>query len=378
MSYAMPSRKRIAHLIVRLDTGGAEKSLFRLIRHTRRELEHEVLCLGPASPISADIESLGVTVHAFDYPRVGLLALWRAWRRLRRLRPDVLQGWMYLGNLFASILSLGLPTAAIVWNIRNSPEILQAERLRTRVAMQLARLPGLTPDHVIYNSAAAVSAHAGLGYNKVAHDVIVNGIDVDEYQTDDEARRQLRDDCGVGEALWVGMVCRYHPLKGVADFLAAGAALRRDHPGIRLMLAGPGMTAENAALGADIAAAGLQTDAVDLLGPLTDVVPVLSALDLLVLASHREGTPNILLEAMAAGLMTVATRVGDVPRILEDERRLVAPGNVDELKTKMIAALDAEDTCARQQAERARVMERYGVRACMDAYLDTYARVHPA
>ncbi len=374
----MPSRKRIAHLIVRLDTGGAEKSLYRLVRHTRSELEHEVLCLGPASPISADLESLGVAVHCFDYPRVGPLALWRAWRALRRSRPDVLQGWMYLGNLLASILSLGLPTAAIVWNIRNSPENLQAERLRTRVAMQLARLPGLTPDHVIYNSAAAVAAHAGLGYNKADHGVIVNGIDVDEYQADAEARRRLREEYGVGEAIWVGMVCRYHPLKGVADFLAAGAALRRDHPGIRLMLAGPGMTAENSSLTEDVTAAGLKTDEVDLLGPLADAVPVLSALDLLVLASYREGTPNILLEAMAAGLMTVATRVGDVPRILEDERRLVTPGNVDELKAKIVVALDAQDPCARRRAERARVMERYGIRACMDAYLDTYARVHPA
>ena len=84
----------ITHLIVRLDTGGAEKSLFRLIRATGEQLDHRVICLGPDSQIAADIARLGVDVACLDYPRAGPLALWRALRLLRRQPPQVLQGWV--------------------------------------------------------------------------------------------------------------------------------------------------------------------------------------------------------------------------------------------------------------------------------------------
>ncbi len=377
----MPTRKRIAHLIVRLDTGGAEKSLYRLIRHTRTCLDHEVLCLGPTSPISADISALGVNVECFDYPRRGPMALWRAWRALRRSRPDVLQGWMYLGNLAASILKLTLPAAALVWNVRNSPERLASERLRTRLAMQLARLPGLGPDYVIYNSHRAVATHASLGYNKKPHGVIPNGIEPDEFAHDAGARRRLRAEYEVTDGPWVGMVCRWHPLKGVADFLQAAAQLKSEYPGLRVLLAGPGMMAENADLAAAVAAADFSMSEIDLLGPLEDTVPVLSALDLLVIASYREGTPNILLEAMACGLNSIATRVGDVPRLLDDSR-LAEPGDVGGLKARMRDALetraDPQIAASRLERDRKILTEQYSTALCVQAYLDTYAEVCPA
>ena len=204
----MPSLHRICHVIVRLDTGGAEKSLFRLVRGTRGQLAHHVICFGPESPIGADIEQLGAQVTWLDYNKLGPLVFWRAFRLLRREPPDVLQGWMYFGNLIASILALGLPRRLkVAWNIRQSPADFALEKRRTRLSIHLARLPMLGPHLIIYNSFAGAQSHARFGFNRRRHTVIPNGIDTDEFKPDEASRAEWRNAQDVGDASWVGLVC---------------------------------------------------------------------------------------------------------------------------------------------------------------------------
>jgi glycosyltransferase involved in cell wall biosynthesis len=77
---------------------------------------------------------------------------------------------------------------------------------------------------------------------------------------------------------------------------------------------------------------GLHTGQVEFLGSRRDMAPVYREADLLVMTSKHEGTPNVLLEAMASGLPIVATRVGGTPEIINDRRGLlVHPDDEDGL-----------------------------------------------
>jgi glycosyltransferase involved in cell wall biosynthesis len=375
----MSSNIRIAHLIVRLDTGGAEKSLYRLVRGTSDQLSHHIICFGPHSDIGRDIEALGVTVTWLDYRKLGPLVLWRAWRVLREQTPQVVQGWMYFGNLIASIVSLGLPRRVkLAWNVRQSPDNFSLEKRRTRLAIALARLPGLSPDMVIYNSFAGQRAHQRFGFNRRAHTVIVNGIDTEEFRPAAECRTHWRTTHGVGIESWVGLVCRYHPLKGVAEFLqAVRLIVDETDEVIRFVLAGPGMTMDNLALVKLMDRYRVSADEIDLLGPIEDTAKFLPALDLLVIASVREGTPNVLLEAMACGVKTVATRVGDVALILGDPARVVEPGNVAELAQKIKLALQCKEDLERRRVgqEIELIRAEYHTGQCMQAYLNTYNKL---
>jgi glycosyltransferase involved in cell wall biosynthesis len=142
----------------------------------------------------------------------------------------------------------------------------------------------------------------------------------------------------------------------------------------RFFLAGSGMTLDHPEFVALLSETGLQPSDLDLLGPIKNVAGFLPAIDLLVLPSLREGTPNILLEAMACGVNTVATGVGDVPRILQTPARVAVPGDVQDLADKIAAAL-AESEHKRQkrvQTEREFLTDHYNAPVCMRAYCDQY------
>jgi glycosyltransferase involved in cell wall biosynthesis len=209
--------------------------------------------------------------------------------------------------------------------------------------------------------------------------VIANGIDTDEFKPAPVARAHWRDLHGVVDESVIGLVGRFHPVKGVAEYLQAMCLLRdADDRPMRFLLAGPDMVCGNTALMNLVAQYQIEPQQIELLGPLGDVSQFLPALDLLVLASLREGTPNILLEAMACGVKTVATGVGDVERILDVPARVACPGDAADLASKIGQALTSRDDAAEQKrasTEREFVQRYYSTGQCMTAYLNTYQEI---
>ncbi|XOV82921.1 MAG: glycosyltransferase [bacterium] len=375
----MSTLPSITHLIVRLDTGGAETSLLRLIAGTRTRLAHHVICFGPPSPLGRKIENLGVKVSWLDYRRSGPLVLWQALRLLRQQPPDILQGWMYYGNVLASLLGWWTKrtTSAqpkVAWNVRNAILEPAKDNWMIRGALMCARL--CSPDLVIYNSFAGQQAHSAMR-KQPRQLVIPNGIDLNEYAPDENVRKAVRARYQTGCEIWAGVVSRFHEGKGINEYLQAVKLLKSREVPVRLFLAGNGMTLENPELATLLSKLALAPDALELLGPIENVAGFLPAVDLLIQPSLREGTPNILLEAMACGVNTVATAAGDTARIVQDPTRLATPGNIEELAEKIANAIgESEDTrAARVQRERAFLTAQYSASRCMQSYLAAYAAI---
>jgi len=377
--------RRIVHIIIRLDTGGAEKSLQRLLlaaSQSTTDIQHAVICLGPSTPISQAIEASGVAVECHDIHRLNPIALWRALRSLRRESPALLQGWTYLGNITASLFALVLGATKVAWNVRSSPTQLHRLSVPTRFALWLSRVPVLHPQMVLFNSHAAVVVHAQHGFSwanpaRVEHRVVPNSIDPNVFKPDASAASRLRaryPQVAAGTP-WVGLVGRFHAAKGIEHFLAALARLRSQGTSVCGVLAGPGMTVDNGELVSMLESEGLAGSeahgpSVLCLGPQDNLASIFPGLDVLVLASLWESTPNVLLEAMACGVTTVATRVGDVPQILLDTHRQAVPGDVPSLVRAIEYALD--HPVAPDGADRQRVLERFHVDRTLAHYTDIY------
>ena len=167
-------------------------------------------------------------------------------------------------------------------------------------------------------------------------------------------------------------VARFTPQKNHPVLLSAFARLRRTHPDARLQLVGSGP--DEPAIRARAARLGLE---VDFLGPREDVPALMAAADLLVLPSAFEGLPLVVLEAMAAGLPVVATRIGGVVEALgPDHPWLVPPGDARALATALAAALDdPEGRKATAATQRARYDDFYTATRMGDDTARLYAAV---
>jgi glycosyltransferase involved in cell wall biosynthesis len=152
--------------------------------------------------------------------------------------------------------------------------------------------------------------------------VVPNGLDTSLYRTDASRRATVRAAFGLrdDEFLWLS-VGRLHDQKDHASLLRALARLTPLRP--TLAIAGDGPLRESL----ETLAAQLQIDPpIRFLGLRTDVPDLLRAADGLVLSSAWEGSPNVILEAMAAAVPVVATEVGGVPELVRTgETGVVVP-----------------------------------------------------
>ena len=179
-------------------------------------------------------------------------------------------------------------------------------------------------DALVCVSASAAESHRVAGIDPSRIVTIPNGIrPIPAAGSRSEVRARL----GIGEDAAVLLcVARFTPQKGHRLLVEALPAVLEAHPGAVLVLAGTGpLEAEIRAAVGDRGLAG----SVRMLGSRTDVGDLMAAADLLVMPSFFEGLPLAVLEAMAAGLPVVATRIGGVSDAVEDGVTgwLVAPGN---------------------------------------------------
>lgn len=178
--------------------------------------------------------------------------------------------------------------------------------------------------------------------------------------------------CGVDPALYDApagtagrrllFVGRLAAVKGVPVLLHALKGVVQDHPDVRLTLIGDGP--ERAALEAEARALGL-AGVVDFLGykAQAEVAVALRDADIFVLPSFAEGLPVVLMEALAARVVVLTTRIAGVGELVEDRvsGRLVAPGDPEALEQALRELLDAspEQRRAMGEAGRARVMAEF-------------------
>src|SRR5438309_524949 len=169
-----------------------------------------------------------------------LRALLRLTQIARRTRPDLIQGWMYHGNLAAQFAGLFVSRpVSIIWNIRQSLYSLNDEKPATARAIRLGARLSRLPSMILNNSQKSVSQHAAIGYETTRTVVIPNGFNTETFIPSEDSRVSVRAELGVpADTILVGRIGRYHHTKDHPTFLRAAALLLRDYPDTQFLLAG--------------------------------------------------------------------------------------------------------------------------------------------
>jgi glycosyltransferase involved in cell wall biosynthesis len=292
-------RVKVLLLIESLKLGGAQKTLYLLVRDIDRSMFEPVVVTFAEGLWSERIRDLGVPV--IELPWAGLSharRLLRLVRVARDVRPDVLHTFLLADNLYGTPAARLARVPAVVASRRYDPN-LDYPGLAHRVNRAL----WWWADAIVCNNARAqASAPRGLA---ARHVVIPNAVEL----TSEPGRRQaLRRDLGFSpDAPVVANIGRIVPAKNHRVFLRVAQDVGRHRPDARFLWIGGGPL--EADLRAGAAELGLG-DRVTVTGEQADAAALLDAADVFLLTSDREGMPNAVMEAMAARLPCVVTDAG--------------------------------------------------------------------
>ncbi|AHG91034.1 glycosyl transferase group 1 [Gemmatirosa kalamazoonensis] len=369
---------RVCHVITGLETGGAERMLHKLATRLDPERFHTVVVsLRERAAMAEPLERAGAEVHAagLSLARPSPRALARVGAMVRQARPHVVHGWMYHGNIAASLARMARFTRApVLWNVRASIDGFATMKPATVAAVKLGARLSRHPRRIVYNSREGARQHEAIGYASGRATVIPNGFDCDAYAPQPAVGARVRAELGIPhDAIVLGQVARYDPMKNQEGLVHAAAALRAGRD-VHLLMAGRGVDARNERLAALVRELGL-SDRVHLVGERGDVPALMAALDVLVSPSNcLEGFPNAVGEAMASAVPCVVTDVGDAAWIVDDTGMVVPPWQPEALADalRVMVALPAERRAALGAAARERVRAHFSLETVTAAYEELY------
>jgi glycosyltransferase involved in cell wall biosynthesis len=349
--------------------GGAEGMLARMVT-AKLALADEIIVVSllPGDSHSEHLRAVGVRVVQLDFARpLGVASgLHRLIKLIADARPQIVQGWMYHGDLvalIAVILSGRRRRVRLIWGIRCSSMDLRRYGIGLRLAVRACAALSRLPDVVTANSTAGLKAHLNLGYRPRRAEVIANGIDVDRFKPDPRARAAARAELGLHASdIVLAHVARVDPMKDHQTLQAALTEL----PWVKALLIGAG-TESLPRMSNALA-----------LGRRNDVERLLTAADIIVSSSaFGEGFSNALAEGMACGLPAVATDVGDARVILGDSGLVVPASNAPALAAaiRMLAQEPVPARVARGARARAHIVENFSMQRALIRFAALYESV---
>jgi glycosyltransferase involved in cell wall biosynthesis len=365
------------HIITGLDIGGAEMMLLKLLSAADSGWDSVVVSLTDEGTIGPRIVKLGVPVYSLGLrPRLpNPLRVLTLRRIANRLRPHLIQGWMYHGNLLSSLAgAFSRDRVPVLWNIRQSLYDLAAERKMTAAVIRRCASLSSRAAAIVYVSRVSAEQHEELGYQPSKRVLIPNGTDCDVFQPDGLVRREVRAELGISEdTILVGLVARYHPLKDHAGFLKAAFLVSMAHPEVRFLLIGKGLTPNQPEFATLISELNLN-GRVLFLGERSDIPRLTASLDVACSSSWGEGFSNAIGEAMACGVPCVVTDVGDSAYLVGDTGVIVPSRNPKALAHAMGQLIDAGSAKRKElgMAARRRIESEFSLPTIVRRYADLY------
>jgi glycosyltransferase involved in cell wall biosynthesis len=329
MLAAAGAEKQVVYAARALRAAGAEVRIYSL---TRGQFYEGVLARDGLAP---------EWVGRFGAPPLRLAAIVAA---LSRFRPHIVQATHTFVNLYAAAagrllgaLDVGVLTTSLAhaqasyggWTrwLVSSPSVLLANSRAAQAELQAGgripperiRLLPIVVDLAAFDQAArvyAAEAHAAEAHAAEAHAAEAHAAEAhaaEAHAAEAHAAQPAGGAPGAVTAIFVG---RLYPVKRADRFLRGLALARREAPELRGLVAGEGP--ERPALERLAGELGLLPEGVQFLGHREDIAGLLARSDLAVLTSDDEGTPNVVVEALAAGLALITTPAGDAAALVRE------------------------------------------------------------
>jgi glycosyltransferase involved in cell wall biosynthesis len=363
---------KILHLISSAGMYGAEAVILNLLRTMQDGTDQGFLGVflnseHPNTQLYDAAVAAGIDAHTIACEgRLDRSVFEKIRSLVRRVGADVVHAHGYKADVYA-YLALRKERIALISTCHTWHDTDTSDRIYGAIDRCVLRN---------YDGIVAVSEEvrirllkAGAAKEKVRY--IQNGIDLRPFDGSSVERQSAE------RPMLVGLACRLAPEKGVDLFLQMACGVLAELPNTRFVIAGDGP--ERAKLEVLIGKMGLGAR-VDLLGRCEDMPRFFASIDILVSPSRSEGLPMVLLEAMAARLPIVATAVGAVPSVVQDNLTglLVPASDVSSLARGVIRLLS--DRVLRREigdAAQALIAQEFSAERMTAEYSQLYQEIVP-
>jgi len=311
-----------------------------LVQHLRN-LGYRVVSIAPEDAYTAPLKDM-VDDHinlpmanAGTSPLQDMMLLWRYFRIMKNLRPDLFLGYTIKPNIYGGLAAsmLGVP---VIHNISGLGTVFIRDSWLTTIAKALYRMAFRYSSHVFFQNEEDQDAFVKMGL--VAKDktglLPGSGVDLVHFSPSKEEK--------VTEPLSFILVARMLWDKGVGEFVDAARMVKQQHPDVRFMLLGPVGIENKTSIPKDRIESWVQEGVVEYLGESDDPRPHVLASDCVVLPSYREGLSRVLLEAAAMGKPIVTTDVPGCRQVVShgENGLLCAPQDAESLATQLRAFIE--------------------------------------
>lgn len=353
-----------------------------------RDAGYDVIGVSAPGPFVERVEARGVPHVALRNatramaPHKDLLAIEELRRVFRDLRPTVVHTHNPKPGLYGRLAARAAGVPVVVNTVHGLYAMPDDDWKKRAVVYSLERLASTCSDaELVQNPEDIVTLRQVLREPASKLVALGNGIDLTRFSppsADDPVRAAVRAELGLGDStVVVGAVGRLVREKGYVELYAAWDRLRATHPEAVLVVVGP-TDGDKADALPDEVFTRAEATGVRFLGMRDDVHDLYRAMDVYVLASHREGFPRSAMEAAASGLPIVATDIRGCRQVVEHG----VTGLLVEVRSPT-ALVDALDQLLGDRATRtamgAAALERarrhFDQRRIIDTTLDTYARL---
>lgn len=354
---------KICFIAGTLARGGAERQLLFMLKSlAERNAEIKLLCLTRGEAYEDDVKRLGIDVEWVGQSHNRLRRVLTIARSAAKWSTDILQSSHFYTNIYAG-LAARMNWAVGIGAIRSD--------LRSEVAINGIYGKGqlLLPHHLIANSRLAVERAVELGIRGNRIDYVPNV--VREFSSANGVSSERND------AVQISFVGRLSKEKRPDLFVELASRLSKELPqqNLKFSIAGDGpLRDEVSQLVRSVRQVGT---GISLLGELGDPTTLYRETDILVLTSQYEGTPNVVLEAMAHGIPVIAPAVGGIPEVLEEDRGILVEPNDFEAFVSASKSLITDQVKRRRLGKNAKAFatDTHSPSKLGDKLLEIYTRL---
>lgn len=361
----------IAHILHSMRVAGAEKVVYDIIIGLGNGFKFSIFCLESVGPLGEELIKKGILVRALsrkpgvDFSLIGKLA-----KEIRKDKIDIIHAHQYTPYFYGVLAALLSGRRCKIIFTEHGRHYPDARRPKRVIFNQFLNFFTCSITGVSEFSINSLVEYEALPRGKMK--VIYNGIRTELFDMPVD-RQAKRKELGLSlEDKVIGIIARLEPVKDHAMLLRAFEKVVKKIPEAKLLIAGDGKLKDSL----QSLARNLRIEkSVFFLGVRRDIAELLKALDVFVLSSLSEATSVTLLEAMAAGIPIVATKVGGSPEIVMDGKTgLLVPRSDDKAMAEALIEVLSNSDKAKNMglAGKQRVNELFTLDKMTKAYSELY------